>query len=205
MKNPKIQLSFTKETDSNFLKKAIYINTSMTGNPAFPDPIPTLAIVQDAIGVYSEKLNAATGLGRVNVADKNQARAVLEQLLFKLGLWVMFMADGVEAVLISSGYTLIKEPQPRRLEKPGDVTLTYGITAGTLISSIPKGNANSFIHEITDALPTEETNWTGYPTSTSQFTFTGLTPGKQYWVRVAAVGNRKQIAYSNIATQFASL
>ncbi len=205
MKNPKIQLSFTKETDSNFLKKATFINTSMTGNPAFPDPIPTLAIVQEAIGVYAEKLSAATGLGRVNVADKNQARDFLEQLLFKLGLWVMFMADGVEAVLISSGYTLVKEPQPQNLEKPGDVTLTYGITAGTLISSIPKGNASSFIHEITDALPTEETKWTGYPTSTCQFTFTGLIPGKQYWVRVAAVGKRKQIAYSNIATQFASL
>jgi len=79
------------------------------------------------------------------------------------------------------------------------------LPAGTLISSIHKGNASSFIHEIADALPTDETNWTCYPTSTSQFTFTGLIPGKQYWVRVAAVANRKQIAYSNIATQFACL
>jgi len=205
MKNPKIQLSFAKLTDNDLLQKAIYIVTSITISPAFANPIPTLQEVQAAIDIYSAKLNAAEGLGRVNVADKNLARTNLEQLLYKLGLWVMVVADGVEAVLVSSGYTIAKEPQPRKLAKPGDVTLTYGNTAGTLISSIYKGNGSSFIHEITDVLPTDETKWTGYPASTSQFTFTNLVPGKQYWVRVAAVGNRKQIAYSNIATQFAAL
>jgi hypothetical protein len=205
MKRQSIQLSFTKLSDSNFLTKANFINVSMSGNSFFPSPIPTLAQVQEAIDLYDAKLLAATGLGKVNVAEKNQAREVLEQLLYKLGLWVLFMADGVEAVLASSGYTLVKEPQPRTLDKPGDVTLTYDITSGTLISSIPKGNASSFIHEITDAPPTENTVWKSYPASTSSFTFTGLIPGRQYWVRVAVVGSRQQIAYSNIATQFASL
>jgi hypothetical protein len=205
MKKSSIQLSFTRMTDSNFLTKGNFIHTSMSGNPFFPSPVPTLAEVEGAIALYTTKLLAATGLGRVNVAEKNQARDELERMLYKLGLWVMFMADGVEAVLASSGYTLVKEPQPRTLDKPGDVTLTYDITSGTLISSIPKGNASSFIHEITDAPPTESTAWKSYPASTSQFTFTGLIPGRQYWVRVAVVGSRKQIAYSNIATQFASL
>ena len=177
----------------------------MTGNPAFTDPVPTLAQVQDGVTVYSQKLDAATSGGRNAVADKNQARSVLEQLLFQLGLYVMFIANGDEAILVSSGFTLAKMPQPRKLENPGNVVLVYGITAGTLVSTVSKGNANSFIHEITDALPTDATSWTNFPSSTSSFNFTNLTPGKQYWVRVAAVGNRKQIAYSNFATQFASL
>lgn len=205
MKNSKIQLSFRAVTDSNFLTKGTNIGTSMTGNPFFTDPVPTIAQVQEAVGNYAEKLDAAKSGGRNAVAEKNQARGILEQLLFQLGLYVMFIANGAEAILVSSGFTLVKAPQPRKLENPGNVILTFGITAGTLISSVPKGNANSFIHEISDTLPTESTNWTSYPTSTSTFTFTNLTPGKQYWVRVAAVGNRKQIAYSNIATQFASL
>ena len=205
MKNPKLQLSFKNYTDSNFLTKSVNIDSSMTNNPFFPDPVPNIAQVQAALGIYSEKLDAAKSGGRNAVAEKNQARGVLEQLLFQLGMYVMFIANGDEAILVSSGFTLAKMPQPRKLENPGNVTLTYGITAGTLVSSVPKGNATSFIHEIADALPTENTNWTSYPTSTSTFTFTNLTPGKQYWVRVAAVGNRKQIAYSNIATQFATL
>jgi hypothetical protein len=205
MKNPKLQLSFTTYSDSNFLTKAILIVTSMTNNPAFANPIPTLADVQTALDNYAKNLTAAGSLGRTNVADKNQSRGILEQLLFQLGLYVMFIANGDTAILTSSGYTLAKDPQPRKLENPGNVVLSYGITSGALISSVTKGNATSFIHEITDALPTANTNWTGYPSSTSQFTFTNLTPGNQYWVRVAAVGNRKQIAYSTIATQFASL
>ena len=205
MTKPKIQLSFLRFSDSNFLTKAVLIVTSMTNNPAFTNPIPTLADVQTALDNYAKNLTAAAGLGRTNVADKNQSRDLLEQLLSQLGMWVMFIANGDLAILTSSGFTVSKDPQPRKLDKPGDVTLSYGITAGTLISSIAKGNANSFIHEITDALPTENTVWTSYPSSTSQFTFTNLTPGKQYWVRVAAIGNRKQIAYSNVATQFASL
>ena len=36
--------------------------------------------------------------------------------------------------------------------------------------------------------------------SKSQYVFRGLVPGKQYWIRVAALGTRSQIAYSTIAT-----
>jgi hypothetical protein len=205
MKFPKIQLSFASYTDADFLQKSQYIVTSMTNNPSFPSPIPTLADVQEATGAYAEALNAAASLGRVAVAEKNAARATLEGLLAQLGMYVMFVANGDEAILATSGYTLAKIPQPRKLENPGNVTLTDGISAGELNSFVPKGNATSFIHQITDATPTEATNWSNFPASTSQYTFTNLTPGKQYWVRVAAIGNRKQIAYSNVATQFARL
>src|SRR5664279_3513464 len=130
MKIPKIQLCFTTFTDSNFLIKGVNIVTSMTGNPAFTDPVPTLAQVQDGVTVYSQKLNGAKSGGRNAVADKNQARSVLEQLLFQLGLYVMFIANGDEAILVSSGFTLAKMPQPRKLENPSNVVLVYGITAG---------------------------------------------------------------------------
>lgn len=200
----KLQLSFGRLTDSDLLTKANHILESMLPNPAFPDPIPTLAEVQVAVDLYSAKLMAALDLGRVQVSEKNQARVNLEQLLYRLGLWVSFMANGVDAILLSSGFTVSKDPAPRNLDKPGDVNLTYDITSGTLISSISKGNATSFLHEITDVLPTSATNWKSYPTSTRQFTFTQLIPGHQYWVRVAVVGSRKQLAYSNVATQFAA-
>ena len=205
MLKQRIQLSFKKETDANFLTKSTHISTSMTDNPAFPDPVPPLASVQAAVSDYAQKLIAATGLGRTNVADKNQARQVLEDLLFQLGLYVMFAANGNVAALVSSGYTLTKEPQPRKLEAPGNVTLSNGISSGELVSGIAKGNASSFIHEITDVFAGEDTVWTSFATTTSQFTFTKLTPGRQYWVRIALVANRRQLAYSNVATQFATL
>ena len=201
MRSSKINISFTAYTDSNFLTKAGHIATCM-GDPIFVAPVPTLAEVQMALGVYGDAVIAAESLGRTNVIAKNQARKALEVLLAQLGRWVMFFANGDLNILGASGYTISKEPQPRHLENPGNVVLANGITSGSMTAAVARGNADSFLHEISDVLPIEATVWTKYPSNNSQFVFTGLTPGKQYWVKVAAVGSRNQVAYSNIGTLF---
>ncbi len=156
-------LSFGRYSDANFLTKSTLIETSLTNNPFFPDPVPTLVEIAETLANYADKLTAAGGGGAQNVADKNAARLVLEGLLGQLGLYIMFTAKGSIPALASSGYTLVKEPQPRNLTSPGNVELTFGITLGQLISKVPKGNGSGFIHEITDALPGETTVWTSFP------------------------------------------
>jgi hypothetical protein len=202
MRIPRLNISFARYSDADFLNKANHIASSMTDNPAFPTPVPPLADVQDAIATYSTNLTAAAALGRVNVAEKNQSRFILELVLVQLARYVMYTANGDATILISSGFDVARDPQPRHLDNPGAVIVGNGNTSGTLTAAIKKGNATSFVHEITDTLPTDTTVWTKYPTNTRQFVFTNLTPGKQYWVRVAAVGYRNQVAYSTIATQF---
>jgi len=203
MRSPKINICFTGYGDSGLLNKANHIVASMTISGAFVTPVPTLAEVQNAIDAYSASLVAAAALGRVNVATKDQNRETLELLLAQLGRYVMYIAAGDYNILVNSGFTVSKDPQPRYLQNPGNVVLGNGITTGTMTSTIKRGNATSYVHEITDVLPTENTVWIKYPSSTAQFVFTNLTPGKQYWVRVAAIGYRNQVAYSNIASQFA--
>ena len=80
MRSPKINISFTAYTDSDFLTKGGHISTSMA-NPIFVAPVPTLEEVQAALGVYGEALIAAESLGRNSVIAKNQARKALEVLL----------------------------------------------------------------------------------------------------------------------------
>lgn len=203
MRSPSINMSFSAYSDADLLNKANHIIASMSGNPYFPSPVPPLPAVQELAEIYSEDLTAAAALGRVKVAAKNQSRKNLELALAQLGRYVLYTANADVNILISSGFTLAKEPQPRHLENPGNVILGNGITSGTMTSFVKKGNATSYVHEITDTLPAENTVWTKYATNTSQFVFTDLTPGKQYWVRVAAVGFRSQVAYSTIATMFA--
>ncbi len=205
MRVQKINRSFAKYTDADFQQKALHIITSMTGNANFPTPAPTLADVQAAYDAYASALNAAATLDRQAVSDKNAARQNLELILNQLACYVMNVANGDENMLVSSGFTLTKYPLPQALDSPGNVTLTYGINPGELTSQVPKQNGRTFNHQITDTAPTDSTVWTNYSVSTSKYTFTGLIPGKQYWVRVAALGSRKQIAYSTVATQFASL
>jgi hypothetical protein len=204
MRIPKINLSFKTYSDADLLTKANHIASSIAANPAvFASPVPPLPDLQAAIATYSADLIAAASLGRVNVATKNQSRDVLIEVLVQLGRYVTYIAAGDENILILSGYTLAKEPQPRHLENPGTVTLSNGNTTGAMISFVKRGNANSYLHEIADTLPADSTTWTKFPSINSQFTFTSLTPGKQYWVRVAAIGYRNQVAYSTVATQFA--
>lgn len=203
MRFQKISLNFSNYSDADFQTKAVFVLTSMTGNPAFTDPIPTIAQVQAGVSNYSEAMTAAAGLGRINVAHKNKARQELEALLQQLGMYVMYVANGDAAILTSSGYSLTKMPEPSYISNPGNVTLKNGVTSGELVDSVGTvAAARLYFHEICDTAPSEATVWTRNQSSKSRFVFTGLTPGKQYWVRVAAVGSGEQIAYSTVATQF---
>ena len=203
MKNAKISLSFGNLGDDNFLTKSEHIHKRMTGNPYFTDPVPPLPDIKDAIDAYSGALTDAKGLGTVPVSLKNKAREVLEQLLFQLGMYVMFIANGDETILSTTGFTMNKTPEPNYLTNLGNVTLENGVTSGELIGSVKRqGAIRSYQFQVATELQTETTLWETRPSSKSKYVFTNLIPGKQYWVRVMAVGSKNQVVYSNVATQF---
>ncbi len=204
MNTAEISISFSRYSDANLETKAQHIVASLTGNAAYPTPTPKLSDLEAALTAYTNAKIAAEALGRVNVAEKNKARTALQLVLTAMGRYVIFTANGDITTLISSGYTLFKEPEPQHLPAVGNVTLSNGITAGELIASVkrPKG-AKNYLHQISAVLPTDNTVWTSNPSSRSRYTFTNLQPGKQYWVRVAASGSNQQLAYSAVATQFA--
>ena len=203
MKMQKISTSFAGFTDANLEQKAEYILEQMTGNASFASPTPTLAELQTAISTYSLALVAAAGLDRTQVAIKNEVRQALEVLLGKLGMYVMNVALGDTAMLTGSGFTLNKTGETMYIDNPGNVTLSNGITSGELVASVVavKG-AKSYLYELATEQPTASTDWQSTITSRSKFTYSNLQPGRQYWVRVAAIGSRQQIAYSPVAAQF---
>jgi hypothetical protein len=204
MKTPKISLSFSKYPDAGMLAKSQLILSKMSGNANFPDPVPGLGTVEDAIDSYNTALTAAMKLGTDNVALKNAARLVLENVLRELGRWVMFIANGNITILLSSGYDLNKEPEPAYITAPTVITVSNGINSGSLVAKTPRvPGANGYVHQITDTLPGNDTAWTSTATSTSRFVHTELEPGKQYWLRIAATGSKQQIAYGPVASKYA--
>ena len=200
----KIILSFGTYTDVNFLYKAQKIYDSLNGNTNFVNLVPSLPDVQAAISKYSDDLQAAsTGL-KAAIAQKNQSRAILEAILRQLGMSIMTEANGDEAKLATTGYTLSKNREPRYITNPGNVTITNGISFGQMIGSVKAvAGGISYVYEIAGELPAGATNWDIYTSSTCKFLFSNLIPGKQYWVRVAVIGSRGQKAYSTTATFFA--
>src|SRR5665647_1137029 len=199
----KVSINFSSYSDSNFGKKAEHIHNSMNLNAAYPTPTPTLPVLLAAITQYNTDLLAAANLGRTFVADKNKSRQQLDITLRLLALYVMQEAKGDEATLISSGYTITKQREPSYITNPGNVTLYNGISTGEMGSSVKSvSGAVSYVHQITSELPTDDTVWESNNSSASSFVFKNLIQGKQYWVRVAVVGTRGQLAYSPVASMF---
>lgn len=203
-KMKKIRISFSRFTDVNFRKNGEHVYDSLVNNTAFVTLATLLVVVKTALDKYTADLAAAATNDKNAVAQKNQSRFELTALLQQLGLAVMAEANGNEAMLISSGFTLVKTREVRYIANPGNVTVSQGITSGQMISMV-KGQkaATGYVHQMTTELPDDNTAWISKNSSSSKFAWEGLVPGKQYWVRVAVIGSRKQIAYSTVAVWFA--
>ena len=200
----RISISFGKFSDANFQKKAELIYNSMNGNAVYESLATPVAAMKAALDIYIENLKAAGTKDQNAVAQKNKSRQQLTALLKQLGLSVMVVANGDEPSLVSSGFTLNKKPEPRYISNPGNVTLSQGLSSGEMLSTVSAvWGANSYVHQIATEFPTEKTVWASNTSSASKFLFTNLTPGKQYWVRVAVVGSRNQVAYSTLSRWFA--
>jgi len=205
MNQRKINLSFGNYTEANFENKGSHIVSCMVDNPYFATPNPSLAVLQAAQERYSAALVAAANLGRNEVAEKNAARQDFDQLLNKLGLYVMNVADGNEQMLVSSGFTLTKIREPRYLAAAGPLVLRNGMNSGELEAIVKADrNANGYVFYISDNADTENPVWKNVAVSTCKYTFTELVQGKKYWVKVAITGARKQIAWSQVAILFVS-
>jgi len=204
MKAAKLSLNFARYQDAELKVKAKSILQSMTGNPDFTDPIPTLAELQDAITAYDNALIAAAGFDRIAVAVKRQCRKTLEGILKQLGMYVMYVANGNVTILTSSGFSLTKTPSATYIIAPETPILKNGISTGMLVSSVKLvGGAYSYRHEITPEPLTNESVWETNTSNRANFTFRNLQPGKKYWIRVAAEGRGATLAYSQIVSQYA--
>ena len=202
--NAKILLSFYKYTDDSLETKASSILQMLTGNANFPAPVPPLATLQTLVTNYQTALVDARSRDIVKVAIKRAARTALEDCLRNLGQYVMWVANGNEEMLVSSGFDLARIPEPVALEEPGVVTVSNGISTGRLVASLKKvRGAYSYVYQISTDPLQSDANWTSMTLAQCSAVFTNLTPGQKYYIRVGAVGSGTQIAYSPVASAIA--
>lgn len=202
----KLRISFGKESDTNLDLIAAYIIICMTDNPDFPNPIPTLAEVVAALTAFRTALEDAKTKASASIAKKNQARRVLLGLLRDLGLYIMSLAKGNTVILSECGYPFAKTPGPRTISSPGHVYLTPGNSSGKMEASVkPEKPSPTFLFQISSIDPAsgEEIVWQSFVSTVSKFVFTGLEPGKRYWVRAASGGARGQQIFGPVSSEFA--
>ncbi|HEY6463328.1 MAG TPA: fibronectin type III domain-containing protein [Polyangiaceae bacterium] len=117
----------------------------MTGNPAFPTPVPPLAAISAALTDLQTAEAAALNRGKGAAAARNAKRAVLVALLQQLRTYVQNVADAspeqAAVIIPSSGLAVRKTPT--------HVARTFTATQGALsgqakVTAVSAGHRASY-------------------------------------------------------------
>jgi hypothetical protein len=150
--------------------------TAMTGNPSFPSPVPTLAVVAAALAALHAAESAALARTKGAVADRDDKQAALVTLLKQLLAYVQSVADAnVETgatVIQSAGVAVKKTP----VQKPRVFVAEQGAISGSAkLVAASAGRRASY--EWQYSLDGGKT-WVIAPASLqAKTTVVGLTPG----------------------------
>lgn len=199
MPNLRIIDGFEKLSDADLEVRSNSILTSMTDNPNFTTPTPTLTVVAAAITDFSNAVSVADGGSSLDKAIKNDKRLALINLLNSLGNYVIFTVDGNRTKAMSSGFTIAKVPSPMPpLSKPENLQVTEGPNAGDLNVRFKRViGGRSYLIQYAEETTTGEPVWQNQTCTTSKFTLRNLESGKKYQIRVAVIGAYNQLLYSD--------
>ena len=202
----RLKNGFNQMADALLETRSFQIVTSMTGNVTFSKPVPTVEVVHQMATDFFEALSQSADGSRLNIAIKNQKRAVLITALHQWSRYVLFTANGDVAKALESGFQIAKTPGPTPpLSKPETPTLQNGINPGELISSVkPMPGAISYLHQYATEASMAQGIWQTDACSKSSCVLTGLASGTKYYCRIAVVGRKEQIVYSDVVTRIAA-
>lgn len=188
---------------TQLLAKASFIVERMTGNPAFPDPTPSLTVIADAIAALQEAYVAALDKGVLALATRRMRHTELRLLLNQLAGYVSSVAGGNELAILSSGFQVVRRGTPAaEPAMPVDVRATISDHAGRAsLSWKPVDAALAYQVQWTSGDPGGEEGWNMVAWSTrSSRTVNGLPSGKVAHFRVAAYGTAGVGPWSQVAS-----
>ena len=199
----KVVKAFKVLADAKLLTFAQNVTASMTAAVAtFPTPVPAIADITTEISNYAQLLQLAASRDKVQVALKNQSKQNLLLMLSQLADYVNLTAQGDDAKLSESGFNLNKVPQPINMKAPTGLVLADGGNSGELLLKCKRvAGASGYLYQYTNDPLLAEISWVSIASTTTSFTFTGLTKGVTYYSRVVAVGGKQQLMNSIVVSR----
>ncbi|HET6980121.1 MAG TPA: fibronectin type III domain-containing protein [Pyrinomonadaceae bacterium] len=202
----RIRLNLRSLSVTDKIAKGRHIVTSLSSNTSFQTPNPPLAEVTSALDEL-DKAQAAVQAAKSEVATRvltqDGAETKVTQILTQLAGYVESVAGTDDALITSIGMeTKSSRSAPQAPSPPQGLSATASEHEGEIkLSWKAISNARSYTIEASQD-PATATSWThaGVATSASK-AITGLTSGKRYWFRVAAIGAGGQSGWSEHATK----
>ena len=99
----KIKFPFSAMSDGALAQQASVIIAGVGGDPSFPTPTPTIAVVQEALDAFTNAAAKASAGSKEDKSVRNDKRIILEGLLNKLGMYVSLTANGDENQAVGFG------------------------------------------------------------------------------------------------------
>ena len=202
----KLTNGFNRISDADLRNRATQIVTAMTDNPHFPTPTPSVDAVREILDAYDDALDHCSEADRVKIAIKNQRRKTLENVLHTWGLFVLLNCDNDIAIAMSSGFNIAKTPSPAPpITKPVAPVLESGINPGDLVSKgKPERGALVYLHQYATEAEMQLDQWKSQPSSKSTTVLKNLVPGTKYYCRIAVVGRKDQLVFSDVVSRIAA-
>jgi hypothetical protein len=181
------------------------IVAAMTGNAAYPAPVPTLAVLTTARNTFITAVNA-NDRGKLAIAARNKAREPYEAALRQLSMYVSQACQGDLVTLLSSGYPAQRQRGAAvqiAPATPGNLRVRQGPSSGQLVGRC-KRIEGAALYQWRYAAAAAPTAYTVTDTSSkARVTLAGLLPGTQYLVQVRACGNRGSSDWSDAVAAYA--
>ena len=204
MKSIKVGLDGLTALDK--VAKALFIEGKLTGNPNFTTPQPPVADITTARETLEMAIAAALNGGRDATFAKNTAEAELDELLVQEAGYVVSIAGGDEAMILSAGFDVRKPARPiGPLPKVANLhaDLTDQIAEILADWDVTRG-AHEYEVQRNSGDPAVEAGWQMIAfTTRSKFLDTRLASGSTHWYRVRARGTAGDGPFSDPAQAMA--
>ena len=186
--------------------KALFIETKLTNNAAFPGAVAFITLLTAARLKLEAAIAATLDGGKAATFAKNEAEAELDEAITQTAGYVISVAGQDEALILSAGFELRKPgapigPLPKVANLRADLTDKIG---EILADWDPMRGAHEFEVQRNSGDPAVEPEWKVIAfTTQSKYRDTGLASGSTHWYRVRARGTAGDSPWSDPARAMA--
>lgn len=183
---------FNRGSDDRIYNAAKVVLANLYGNPAFPDPPIPENRFSETIEEFSNAKAATAQGGTRATAEKKRLRAVLNDRMIRLGLYVEIRSKNKPAVFLSSGFIFISPNRAQSQLPPPTGLRTQQKKSGCMLLTVsPVKNAKLYEAQYS-LLGANHTPGRWRPgakdSSSRNIPIKDLIPGRLYNFRIRALG-----------------
>lgn len=190
--------SYKRDRDSEFATSMTRVVDGLTNNPDLLDPPPAYVSLKALLPDYRTAIANAKGRHSVAVSLKKDLKVKGIGYMTELDAWVTEKCKGDRTMLLSSGFYVSGEKSNETTQSIGDLEVQLG-APGFVTTRIKRvRGTRAYLHQVATELPNSATLWTNEASPNPSYTFSGLTSGKTYWLRVAIMSSTGKMLYSSV-------